>query len=267
MMKMRYRTRAGLAATLAVLLCGILSCTVKEDRTPCPCYLNVSFADRDAIAHPVTLAGWDGGALFREEIDVGEHDPCWTKAVRKGMLTLTACMGGMASDLRGHSVMIPAGSQADSLYAFHTEVDCTGETAYAHVTLLKQFATVSVDLHKTPARMQELSFIVRGTSCGFDLLDHRPVEGAFLYAVPQAKAGTLDFRIPRQKDDGLTLEVSRDGERLGLFPLGRFIRLTGYDWKAYELKDIRISIDLVLGEALISVDGWEEGVVIHFVEQ
>ena len=268
MMKIRNTLRTGSLAALAVLLSGsICSCTVKEDRTPCPCYLNVSFSGRDAISGPVSLLGWDEEALFREEVDVEDHDPYWIKPVRKGYLTLSACMGMTASGEQGHAVIIPVGNQADSLYAYHEDVDCTGEMAYARVTLHKQFATVRVDLLKSPAQMRELGFSVEGQSCGFDLLDHRPVEGAFHYSVPQVNARTMDFRIPRQRDDGLTLDIRRGEEHIGRFPLGEFIRRTGYDWKTEDLQDIFITIDLVLSEATVSVEGWEEGVVFHFVEQ
>ena len=263
---MRRIINKGLLAVLLVLLPVFVGCTVKEDRVPCPCYLNVSFTHREAISHPVTLIGWDANEVFRETINVAEHDPYWVRAVQKGTLTLAACMGASTSRLLGHQVTIPSGSQADSLYAYHMDVDCTGEMAYAEVTLRKQFATVRVDLLQTAAQMREFKFNVEGTSCGFDLLDYSAVEGAFRFS-PVATGRTVDFRIPRQADDALTLEIIHQGERLGLFPLGKYILRTGYDWNAEELQDIFITIDLVLGQVIVRVADWQEGVVFKLIEQ
>ena len=262
---MKRKTYRGLLAALLVLSLAV-SCTVKEDRIPCPCYLNVSFADRGSIRHPVTLLGWAGNEVFRETINVEEHEPYWVKAVEKGTLTLSAVTGNNTSRVLGHTVTIPSGSQADSLYAFHEDVDCTGEMAYAEVKLHKQFATVRVDINQSASQMKQFRFNVEGNSCGFDLLDYSPVEGPYRFS-PEATSRTVDFRIPRQADSEMTFEIVHNGERIGIFPLGKYIERTGYNWNAEDLQDIFITIDLVIGQIIISVEGWEEGVVIKLIEQ
>ena len=53
-------------ACLALLAAGT-ACSVKEDRGPCPCFLQVSFTDPDA-AGGKGLLGWGGDPLFRNRI-------------------------------------------------------------------------------------------------------------------------------------------------------------------------------------------------------
>ena len=50
-------------------------------------------------------------------------------------------------------------------------------------------------------------------------------------------------------------------------PLGEYIRQLGYNWKAEDLQDIFISLDLAQGLADLRVADWEEGKAFPLVEQ
>ena len=264
--------KAGLAGVLLLCVLSGTGCTIKEDRISCPAYLNVSFHDRDHIAKKVCLLGFDAGELFHEEIDIAEHDPYWVKAVRKGFLDLSACMGAGHPGIADHYVLVPVGNECDSLYAFRSRVDATGNMAYVEVVFHKQFCTVHLDLSKTEEQMQDYRFLVEGNTCGFDLLDFRPIPGAYRFGpVPVGGTGILEFRIPRQSDDSMTIALwHRNGngtfEEAGRLPLGRYIAYRGYDWGAEDLQDLYIAIDLALGNASVSVDGWEDGIVFTLIE-
>lgn len=265
--------RTGVIGALLVLSAG--SCTVKEDRMPCPCYLNVSFSERESIPEKaeVGLLGWNAAELFRAGIDVADYDPYWVKAVRKGVFYLSAYRGVSDTTPGGRYITISPGFQSDSLYAYHTEVDARGELAYADVTFRKQFCTVHLDIMRRPSELRQFRFLVEGNTCGFDLLTFDAVPGTFRFEpVPEDGTRVVDFRIPRQVDDSMSLTLwyrNEDGtfDNIGTFPLGRYIVRTGYNWKAEELQDVYILIDLVLGHITIGVDGWEDGAVFTFIEQ
>lgn len=265
--------RTGVIGALLVLVA--VSCTVKEDRMPCPCYLNVSFSERESIPEKaeVGLLGWNASELFRAGIDVADYDPYWVKAVRKGVFYLSAYRGVSDTTPGGRYITISPGFQSDSLYAYHTEVDARGELAYADVTFRKQFCTVHLDIMRRPSELRQFRFLVEGNTCGFDLFNFEPVAGTFRLETQAATgARIVDFRIPRQIDASMTVSLRYfydDGhfDFIGEFPLGEYIMETGYNWTAEDLQDIYIMIDLVVGRCIISVDGWENGVVIQFVEQ
>lgn len=265
-----------LAAALSSGLVAGTGCSVKEDRVPCPAYLNVSFADRETIVKNVGMLGYTRSEVFREDINVAEYNPYWVKAVRKGIITLSAYYGMDGASASGHQVTIPVGSQCDSLYAFHEDVDCTGDMAYADVTLHKQFCTVFLDLNKPLTGQNSLNhyhLLVEGNTCGFDLLNFKPVEGSFRIE-PRAEQGerVVRFRIPRQMDDSMKVTITYltdDGEDIPMekFPLGEYIARMGYNWKAEDLQDIYVKVDIVAGFITVSVDGWEDGYVFRFIEQ
>ena len=258
-------------ACLALLAAGT-ACSVKEDRGPCPCYLQVSFADPDA-AGEAELLGWRDDRLFRERVRIEEARPAWTKPVPKGMLTLSACTGIREAFAEGHQMRIPPGSEADSLYAWFGEVDASGDLAYAQVTFRKQFATVFLDIRKSAEVVRSCRFLVEGNSCGFDLLDFSPVEGKFRCEPGlSTSSGTGDgtivtFRVPRQGDMKLAVTVTPEGSVPATFPLGEYINRLGYNWKTEELQDIYVSIDLARGLVDVRVADWEHGAEFPLVEQ
>ena len=257
------------------LACCLLSCSIKEDRMPCPCYLCVTLNDKAALPEgsSVGLLGWNDGMVFANEVELDLFNPAWIKAVHKQMMSVSAWRGAREGGVSGHYAMITPGTQCDSLYAYHCDVDATGETVKTDVTFRKQFCTVHLDIMKRASEMKDYRFTVEGNTCGFDLLDFTPVEGAFRYdPVAEEGARIVDFRIPRQTDDSLSLLVwykDADGsfQLAGSFPLGKYIVRTGYDWRDENLQDVYVMIDLILGQVFIIVEGWEDGDFYQSVEQ
>ena len=253
-------------ACLALLAAGT-ACTVKEDRGPCPCQLQVSFTDPDA-AGEAEMLGWRDDRLFRDRVRIEESRPYWTKSVQKGTLFLSACTGICEAFAEGRHMRIPPGSQADSLYAWFEEVDATGDLAYAKVSFRKQFATVFLDIRKPAEVVSACRFLVEGNSCGFDLLDFSPVDGPFRFApIPREGEQIVTFRVPRQGDSKLSVTIQPEDSAPTRFPLGEFIDRLGYNWKTEELQDIYVAVDLARGLVDVSIADWEEGTVFPFVEQ
>ena len=244
-----------ISACLALLAAGT-ACSVKEDRGPCPCHLQVSFTDPDA-AGEAELLGWRDDRLFRDRVRIEEARPHWTKPVPKGMLSLSACTGYREAFAEGRQMRIPPGSEADSLYAWD-----------ASVTFRKQFATVFLDIRKSADIVRACRFLVEGNSCGFDLLDLSPVDGKFRCEPrPHAGESIVTFRVPRQGDDGLAVTIHPEGSAPARFPLGAYIDRLGYSWKTEELQDIYVAIDLVRGLVDVRVADWEEGTTFPLIEQ
>lgn len=252
--------------TLGILLSVVLSCSVKEDRFSCPCCLQVHFIDPDVTGEALLL-GWNDAQAFREEVRAEECRPYWSRPVEKGFLTLSASRGIRASALEGRRVTIPTGSQSDSLYASLYPVDATGETADVAVAFRKQFATVWLDIRKTAGELQDYRFSVDGNTCGTDLQDLSPVPGAFHFEpVPRAGETVVHLRIPRQADGPLALSIRYGEADPAIFALGEIIRAMGYNWKADDLQDIYVSIDLTEGKVHVEIGDWENGMNLPKVE-
>ena len=247
------------------LLAGALccACSVKEDRTPCPCWLDIDVSLCSRQGETVSLRGWNTRQpLFGERVHVADWPDCWETTVPKGIVHYTAYTGFDRCLLSGADMVIPEGAQCDSIWAYNTAVICEGEDAYDRVTLHKQFATVTMKLSDEPEGALEV--LLTGSSAGMSLEDLSPARGIFRYSTAQDPDGLFTFRLPRQADDSIVLELLRDGRHYEDFPLGELIARTGYDWRAQDLDDIFLGVDFYRSGVTIGIGGWDGDTVYRF---
>ncbi len=259
---------------LLLLLYPLSACSVKEDRDPCPCLLYVSFPAEKPWGQALVNANLqeEDGRVSNHAISVPDCPGEWTHSVRKGEVLLSCHTNLSGSPAGGEELLLPPGNEADSLYAYWARLDCRMEEQHVSVRFLKQFCTVRLSVSQTAEQLQAYRFEVSGNSCGINLRNGESIPGEFRCR-PRAKSGsaTVDFRLFRQADDALQITIwHNDGgqdTRVGTFPIGRYIRETGYDWAAKELPDIFLKIDLVQNSINIRPADWEEGATYRLIEQ
>ena len=219
-------------------LVALVSCSVKEERGDCPCYLTVD-AERT-----VSVDGWFGArSLFN--VNGGFVD----RQVPRGIVDIVASHGRFS---------VPEGQQMDSLFARRIPVDTDGESAYARVTLCKNFATIELDFKDEDDGRTNYDLLATGTISGVDVRSLNPVEGSFSFVPePNTDGRGYAFRVPRQKDETLKLLLSKDGNIVETIDLGHLVAKTGFDWKAESLGDIAILCDLPAHTFTITVKDWE----------
>jgi hypothetical protein len=243
---------------LWLALC-VVSCSVKEDRTQCPCILEVAFMDTEQTENPVTITGWGNDSMvFEDCVTVADCRDGYRRSVPRGMLHFGAVQGVAECGFEGRTVWIPQGCQCDSLYSFCDYVDCTGETARTAVDFHKQFATVNILVSSDSFVAEDYSFIVESGTAGIDLLDCKGVAGSFIFQPQVETDNCLRFRLPRQCDYSLSLKVEGISGSRVTFPLGAYIQTIGYDWAATDLPDIFITLDIVCGQVSVGVAQWED---------
>jgi hypothetical protein len=246
----------GTLIMLPFLAC-MVSCTVKEDRSVCPCILEVYFTGRDLTKDPVILAGWNDYRVFDETIRMSDCPEVYKRKVPRSMLSFGAVSGLVSSVIDGHTVRIPVGCECDSLYGYCDHVDCMGEKARTTVEFHKQFATVNLGILHSDLSDEDCTFLVSSGSCGIDMLACRALEGEFWFEPALIEGNRMHFRLPRQYDGSLSLTVR---DRVGndvVFPLGRYILAIGYDWNATDLQDIYLTLDINRGKVSVGIADWE----------
>ncbi len=272
--------RKSLTGFLTLILC---SCTILEDRTPCPCRLTMDYSrvlKYDFIhrmadgEYDVTLSG--GNFRFGETIPVNLMDTMRQESVPKESIRIS----GVLSRKGKESLIVAEGNQADSLYAFSTVIEATGEKAYVLMEAHKQFTTVHIKESGVEnaeigpqERLKQVKMVVKGNFIGIDRHTLEPVQGKFECIVPKASIiGEYSVRIPRQGDASIMIELILDVPnnetpayqgKLTL-PLGRYMEESGYDFGAENLADIYIGIDIITRKAFIRIENWnfEKTVVI-----
>lgn len=230
------------------------SCSIKEDRDGCPCWMTVEMPgqaghDGEKVGQdgrfPVG-AGDDGCVVLRlrgnSDEDAVDYEYQVTEAVRvdvgaleyevpRGSVGVSAVAfgnetpgragyDGKSAGYDGDEIRVPVGEQMDSLYGFFKMYHTRCESVLCDVELHKEFCTVSFTLgedgYSSPYHIE-----VWGNVAGVSAWDLMPVLGEFRYA-PMQENGVYQVRVPRQVDNSLELvmleipdQVGYDGERAG----------------------------------------------------
>ncbi len=229
------RIRCFAMLSMTILLA---SCSVKEDRSDAPCWITVK-ADKST-----SLSAWYGSQRILDNHQGGLED----HMVPRGTVDLVASEGGFT---------VPEGQQMDDLYAQLIRLDTDGESAYAGVELKKQFATVFLDFKEEDEGRTGYDLLVTGTVSGADTRTLKPVDGLFSCVPEESPDRGYRFRVPRQKDESLTILLRLDGKTVETIPLGALIRKAGFNWTAESLGDVSILADLPAHTFTITVMEWE----------
>ena len=246
------------------------SCSIKEDRDGCPCWMTVEMPDR---------VGQDGSVVLRlrgnSDEDAINYEYQVTEEVKAsvGALEYEVPRGAVGvSAVNPVRLTIPVGEQMDSLYGFFKMYHTRCESVLCDVDLHKEFCTVSFTLGED-GYTSPYDIEVWGNVAGVSAWDLMPVQGDFRYA-PVQKNGVYQVRVPRQVDNSLELvmleipgQAGNDGERaiVDRLPLGEYIARSGYDWNAEDLADVSVALDLEMQQVMITVSGWDGVVVMDIV--
>ena len=275
------------------------SCSIKEDRDRCPCWMTVDLSDvaesrwkspevQSSIDyHSVTKSLKSRQHLAESVVlrlrgnsdeDAINYEYQVTEAVRADAGTLeyevprgsvgvsavafSRMVTGRAGN-DGDEIRIPVGEQMDSLYGFFKMYHTRCESVLCDVDLHKEFCTVSFTLGED-GYTSPYDIEVWGNVAGVSAWDLMPVLGKFRYA-PMQKNRVYQVRVPRQEDNSLELVMLEDSEIVDRLPLGEYIARSGYDWTAENLEDVHIALDMEKQQVMITVSGWDGVVVMDIV--
>ena len=235
----------------------LCSCSVKEERDECPCWLQIDLSTCSHYADKVSLKGWtDDRSVFGVQIVQEDFTPPHEEEVPRSMIHYSAASGLDASLNSGMAVTIREGEQSDRLYAYRVDVPAYGESAYDKVSLHKQYAVVAIRIDDS---YNDYSVVVKSNWNGIDLTTLGPTEGPFRYSPEKTEDKIWYFRLPRQGDDCLVMEITTQSGYTYPYELGRLIRESGYDWNAEDLDDIILGVDYFARGISVEIVPWEEG--------
>ena len=247
------------AAALLATMIAAASCSIKEDRRPCPCWLDMDITGCAQHTTEISLSAWGTENLFSEKVSVADYPDVYERTVTKGMVATSAYCGLNESMVQGSRIIIPEGCQADMLKVHTNIIDCTGEFARDSVQLNRQYATVFLSMEDERAHEALRVMEVRGEVCGIDYVTLEPVEGPFRYRTEANDEGIWSFRLPRQKENSrLSLVTFEEGTPKDDLPLDEWIAKSGYSWLDKDLKDIYINVDYAIGKVSVVIQGWVE---------
>ncbi len=246
------------AQTLIVAaMVAVSSCSVKEDRTPCPSYITVdasSFREYSDTAYAHLL---DDSQDLRHPLDLKSGELSHEWLARKGKVITYVFSNLMNSVEREGVVLVPVGQQADPLRAFSRQFECYEELVTIQAKADRQSTLVHLQFKNVNEEVYPYDLEVVGDVCGINLRSMTPVKGEFRHALELDRELSCEFYLPRQLPDSKpVLEIRYGGTRIDSFPLYSWIAASHYDWTRDDLPDVFIEIDQAQLHFSVNVEGW-----------
>ena len=234
----------------------LCACTVKENRSGCPCELLIR-PERSLETDGYVLVSviQDGEVVKQGMLAAGDFEDgrcLLTVPRRPSELTVFAGVRDM-STLGGKLLDICRDNQCDSLYSAALSVSPDSETLECRVAMHKNYTGLFMTVEGAKEGSQ---LVVSGSVQGYDVTSANPYKGVFDF-VPEAVPGGNSVRLPRQLDNSLLLHEVCDGAILRTVPLGSLIAGTGYDYSDADLMDIRMTVNLADASAAVAIGDWE----------
>ena len=195
---------------LPVILGAVCACSVKEDRTDCPCFLEIRLSGGEEDRSILSFRG--ERESFTDTLQSVGGSTTFDYSVRKGFPELSVWSGQKGCVRTGNVLEIPLGREMDAVYAWSGKIDATGENAVCDAILHRQFAYVHLTVAFQDGESSPYLLRIRGSVAGVDLRTLKPVDGDFSVSFMPVIGTYHRICVPRQKDDSLLLEfLDREG--------------------------------------------------------
>jgi hypothetical protein len=230
-------------------------CSVKEDRSHCPCRLNLNFAEVDTLKiSAVRVYVSESGKLMDDfSMNAEEFYPSCSLDVKRSVFDLNISAGDRGLWHATSGLRIPYGEDCPPLYLHSSMIDTRREVVDESVLLRKNHCVMTMVLETMDCQNCQLRVI--GNVNGYDM-HGKPSAGPFEY-VPVVRDGVGFVVLPRQIDSSLMLEVDDGTDILKRFALGEYMTAGGYDWAAADLSDVTVNVNWTVTEAIIRLEGWD----------
>jgi|GEM_PF-1815790 len=241
--------------TVVLTLCS--ACSVKEVRTDCPCRLEIGLDTFAEVSPAATVEIGSGPAVLENRTVQLSPQPVLRTDIPHRDITLSVFTPGTKMERSGDLLLTSPLHDADSLYAFRQNLSGTGrETVRTRALAHKQFAQVTLRAVHATERTVHATFFICSDTGGLDLRTLRPSrERAFRYPA-DLSSGADAFLLPRQDTDSDIRIVLDDGRSpVSEFPLGEWIRESGFDWTAEDLDDLVVDLDFDSGRVYVEITG------------
>lgn len=237
----------------------VLSCSVKERRWDCPCYLNTELQAH----HFVTLSGdaivsvWsDDGKLLDEQVVAGEQvDTTVTSVIYPRQDVCVTVANSRTVDGR----VVSDDTTFPRLSVYKVQASCRADqVSVASYSATKEWSTFTFILNDNALPLyRELALEVVSPYDGLTLSTGEPHKGEKRYSLHFNEDGEAVVSLCRQAGKGLRIVLRRNGGVPASYDLYSLTASAGLDWSKDNLDDFTCCIGLNELTNTIEMVDWE----------
>jgi hypothetical protein len=236
------------AFTLVPLMLSLLAgCSVLEDRSECPCILDVDLTDvaenLTGQDFPIVISAASEAGFRRDTVPLSAFEAGrYLLPVKKW--TVDVCLVHGAPEGWTEGVMLIAeGFECPPLMMYSERIEAVGETVGIRPVLRKNYCRLEIVFKGAESVWRSNQAVIEGPVCGYGPAGEL-LEGPFSVLREPGGDGRCTVNLPRQKDSSLMLKISSEGGRARrYFAIGNYLEEAGYDWAAPDLEDVVIEVD------------------------
>lgn len=249
-----------------ILLCVFVlsSCSIKEDRTCCPVYVNMNY---DVVIaggkYENSLVGAsDGSPGIMTHIDLLKYEGRgFEVACKRGVIRLASAFGYESFSWKGDTLITAKGTECSPLFAWAEKVIAEGDLYYTEVSPHKQYSVMNIIVvGLLPGEDFTYDIRVKANCNALKLYELSPVEGAYTVVAKHKNASGYEVRIPRQLRNEIVLELldpSQDSDvPVSVIDVGKALESKGFDWGKTDLDDMNVVVDFTRMQAFVEVVDW-----------
>lgn len=249
-------------AAVAAMLTTVPSCTIKEDRGPCPFILSIDMSGinrLDKYAEEIKVDVTTLHGFQTEEHFSVDSVPalCEIPVAKDTFFVMTLHGSGTQIHKFPYRIIVEPGDEMEPISSGVDSLFCKGEEYKTKAHISKNYAELNflfTDFFDTTAADYHLEVVsdVRG----INMMDNSPIAGEFrCKKILQGK--TLSIRVPRQARHTLRAVIYKNNEILSEYEIGKLLADKDYDWGLTNLRDITLPVGYNNTSSQFSIEGWE----------
>lgn len=231
-----------------------VSCSIKENRKDCPCYLDV-YLERQADVNFSEGKAWcsvwmDDKLIASDEMPVPDDSLEFRIHPRD---VVTAIVSSSPSTIAAKGQQMPA------LHIARRDVDCNRECAsLTFETLDKRYCLLSLTLSEEALEFRDrISIELSSPYNGIDIPSLKASRGSFSFVTSPDKEGRASAVIPPQAGPGLQLTIRLDDRCSSTTDLYALMKESLYNWDGRNLADFSCVISLNGVSQAFEISDWD----------
>lgn len=246
---------------LLLVTAVLSSCSIKQDRTECPCYLDVSLARQAEKLFPQDKAWcnvWDDGNNIRKGLFspvTGKDSTISCQVPRDRVVSVT--VSNLESS--GNRITAESGTQMKPLYISRQDVHCTGDIALVSFdSFTKQHINLTFLLNEEASPYRDsLHLTIESPYNGLSVPSMEPHRGTFRYDATFGREGKALACIPPQGGPGLKVGIRLNDNPPAIIDLYRTMLDAGFKWEDRSLSDFKATLGLNSVSSIVQITDWD----------